>query len=130
MSKFERKYGWKHILLIVALFVLVASVNLIPRESIVSSPCEGTQNSEQAVKVTSRGFPLTYAKKYEATKICVVFKDGKYTGTNLNPKQEMNVAAVVFNEIALLSVVLIVVWLGKYAWKKLKKSRKNPGEKS
>lgn len=112
MSKLERKYTWKHIVIILLLFVLAGGVNVIPRHSVVSSPCTTNSKAQQAVKITSRGWPLTYGKKYEATKICLTFKNGKYVNSaDAQPKQQLNAGALVINELIILAVVGSLLWL-------------------
>lgn len=130
MSKLERKYTWKHILAIVLVFVVAASVNLIPRQSTVSSPCLGAPGTKQSVNVTSRGWPLTYNKKYEVTSICLVYKDGKFVnGAKPVPESETNVFALLFNEVVILAGLLTIWWALSKAVPMLDKPKSNKTKK-
>lgn len=105
MSKLERKYTWKHIAIAVVLFAVIGSINLIPRHSELSSPCTPGSKSMQTAEITSLGWPLTHAKKYEATSVCLVFKNGKYVSSaDTQPKQELNVGALIINEALIVLV--------------------------
>jgi hypothetical protein len=107
-KKLERKYTWKHVAVATVLFVIAGAINLIPRHSELTTSCTpgSTSGSKQTANITSIGWPLTYAKGYEATSICLVVKNGKYVSSAASqPKEELNVGALIFNEVLIVLVV-------------------------
>ncbi len=114
MSKvtLERRYSWKHITAIVVIFVVVGAINLVPRSRTLSAPCKSEPSISESVRQTKWGWPLTYSTKDVPTSICLVFQKGRAQTPKIpETRQHLNVAALVLNEVLVISVIGSTLWL-------------------